>query len=209
MIKKKIEENGVLNDKIRALMTPAAIKELGALNPTMQQFLLRFVDLSLTEHDEEHDKILSEQIKEELKDFLFDIHEADNECICKNIAEIVAAQNKNMFAALSEQTRLIGEIASDIGDIKRDIKNIKDRLKAVEENVLVDEERINDIEQKLKTLDPDLVSKLIDEIEEIRPKIARILKYSSVGSTTLRVVGSMIIGWAITFALLHYVFHIF
>lgn len=211
---KKITEEGVLKADMEQLMTPQAVKELGALSPTMQQFLLRWQD--------KRDMILGDQLKEELKEFLLKVYEADNDAMCKNIAEIVTAQNKKIFEVMDSQTRIIESIARDISTIKNDIINIKDRLELIENTVEEDEkqikiiqsrcderlERIEKIEQKVELFDMDLMKELIRDIEEARPKLTKLLKYSSPWSTSLRVFLAMLLGWAMTWLLMKYVWHL-
>ena len=211
---KEITENGVLKKDIEQLMTPQAVKELKDLSPTMQQFLLRWQD--------KRDMILGDQLKDELKEFLAEIHEKDNAEVCKNVAEIVVSQNKRMFDAFASQTALIESIASDITLIKGDISTIDERLSNIEKRLDLDEqniktvesklqlkkERIDNLEAQVKLLNPDLVKRLIEEFEEMKPLFDKMLKYSSFKTTFSRVVWAMILGWIITFATLHWVFHV-
>ena len=166
--------------------------------------------------------MLGDQLKEELKEFLLGVYEADNDQMCKNIAEIVAAQNKSIFDAIAKQTKVIEDVAKDISTIKKDIINIKDRLEIIEDSVEKDEveikliksrcderlERIEGIEEKVKLLDPDVMKELIKDIEEAKPKLMRLLKYSSPWSTSLRVFIAMLLGWAMTWLLMKYVWHL-
>ena len=212
--KKEITENGVLKKDIEQLMTPQAVKELKELSPTMQQFLLRWQD--------KRDMILGDQLRDELKEFLAEIHEKDNAEVCKNVAEIVVSQNKRMFDAFASQTALIESIASDITLIKGDIATIDERLSNIEKRLDLDEqniktvesklqlkkERIDNLEAQIKLLNPDLVKRLIEEFEEMKPLFDKMLKYSSFKTTFSRVVWAMILGWIITFATLHWVFHV-
>jgi hypothetical protein len=144
-----ITEKGVLDADMKQLMTPAAVKELKDLSPTMQQFLLRWQD--------KRDIILGDQLKEELKEFLLEIHEKDNEELCGNIAEIVVAQNKRLISSLDTQTESIKEIQFNITkisksviDIQKDIGEIKSRIDAVEIRVSNEDFRILKLEQYVK-----------------------------------------------------------
>lgn len=213
-VKKKVTEKGVLNGEIEKLMTPEAIKELGSLTPTMQQFLLRW--------QEHRDMILGDQIKEEMKDFLLDIYEADNEKICKNIAEIVTAQNKRMFDALTMQTTMISDIASNISLIKMDINDIRKRLTVLEVKLADDElkiatideqlkskgERINTLECQMRVLNPDLIKQFVDEMILFKPCLDKLMKYSSFWATSGRMTIAIIIGITIMTALLKFVFYV-
>jgi hypothetical protein len=138
-----ITEKGVLDGEIRKLMTPDAIKELKDLSPTLQQFLLRWQD--------HRDLLLGDQLKEELKEFLLEVYEKDNEaliksvttCVCKDVAETIAP----MWSKLEEIGKGIVSIKSDILIIKSDLTDIKKRLGQVEIRVESEEERIEKLEK--------------------------------------------------------------
>jgi len=141
--KVSITEKGVLDSEIKKLMTPSAIKELKDLNPTMQQFLLRWQD--------HRDLLLGDQLKEELKEFLLDVYEKDNEaliksvttCVCKDLAGAIAPMNLK----LEEISTGISSIKSDILIIKADLTVIKKRLEEVECKVTDEERRIVRLEK--------------------------------------------------------------
>lgn len=137
--KAKTNEKGVLDAEIKRLMTPEAIKELNGLTPTIQQFLLRWQD--------KRDMILSEELKKELKDFLYNIYIQDNEEMCKNVSEIVNAQNRLIFDAISNQNEILAQIASNIKIIQQDILLIKNRLEKVEGQINDEEKRITKLEK--------------------------------------------------------------
>jgi hypothetical protein len=144
-----VNEKGVLEADIKQLMTPTAIRELKDLSPTMQQFLLRWQD--------KRDLMLGDQLKEELKEFLAEIHEADNTELCKNVAEIVAAQNSLIFSALKVQTESIQKIEGSVKEIKEsvetikaDIAEIKDQIIDIENRVKAEDARITKLEEYVK-----------------------------------------------------------
>jgi chemotaxis regulatin CheY-phosphate phosphatase CheZ len=119
-----------LKDEINRLMTPDAAKELQGLSPTFQQFLIRWIDL--------RDFALMDEVKE----FIEKLYTKDNEQMCKNIAEIVIAQNKKMFNILDKQTLLLEKIGKDILEIKCDIVEIKTRLDNHEKRIIILESRL-------------------------------------------------------------------
>jgi len=125
-IKPKVD----LKDEINRLMTPSAAKELQGLSPTFQQFLIRWTDL--------RDSAMMEEVKE----FIQNIYAKDNEQMCKNIAEIVIAQNKKMFWTLNKQTLLLEKIGTDILEIKNDIIEIKNRLDNHEKRIKILESKL-------------------------------------------------------------------
>jgi hypothetical protein len=169
-------------------MTDEAISKM-TMNPYDQLFLCSLMSRR------------DDVVKEDLKDFLQDLYDQDNDMICKNIAEIVTSQNKKMFEAFSEQNKLIGIIAKDIRSIKSDITDIKDRLEIIEDKVEEEEKRINDFDVKLKSetlrietlekevklLNPDSVQTLITEIEDITPAIDNLIKTQTWWNIGLRI----------------------
>lgn len=219
--KKKELQQGVLYSEMNRLMTPEAMEELKGLSPTMQQFLLRWQD--------QRDEILGEKLKEELKDFLFDIYEKDNDTICANIAEIVSAQNRNMFQALSQQNKSISDIALSVKNIEGsvrgiqlDVANIKGRLTIIEDKQLEDEDKIQQLQkcmeakgdeittlkQKVEVLQPDRVETLITELENLLPIVQRFTRYSSTWNTALRIAFALSVGWLVTYLALHFIFRL-
>lgn len=206
---KKVNEDktqtDIMNEVNRVPMTKES-RELMTLNIYDLQYLVRLQDLS------------NDAFREEIKE----IYEADNDTMCRNIAEIVATQNKSIFLALEKQTKVIEKIAEDISVIKIDITNIKDRLEIIEDAVEEDEkeikliknrcderlERIESIERKVVALDSQLIKELIKDMEEARPKLIKLLQYSSPLSTSIRVFGAMILGWAMTWLLMKYAWHL-
>jgi hypothetical protein len=137
-----VNEKGVLEADIKQLMTPSAIRELKDLSPTMQQFLLRWQD--------KRDLILGDQLKEELKEFLAKIHEADNTELCKNVAEIVSAQNNLIFETIKAQTESLKKIEGSVKIIESDIAEIKDQIVDIEKRVKAEDIRITKLEEYIK-----------------------------------------------------------
>jgi uncharacterized protein YpuA (DUF1002 family) len=121
----RIKPKADLKDEINRLMTPSAAKELLGLSPTFQQFLIRWTDL--------RDSAMMDEVKE----FVQKLYEKDNEQMCKNIAEIVVAQNRRIFSTLEKQTNLLHKIGDDILEIKSDISKIKDRLEDHEKRIKI------------------------------------------------------------------------
>ena len=128
--KKNIKSKTDLKDEINRLMTPDAAKELSGLSPTFQQFLIRWTDL--------RDFALMDDVKE----FIRDIYEKDNEQMCKNVAEIVVAQNRKIFNAIDRQTILLQEIGDNIIEMKSDILEIKGRLEDHERRIRMLESKL-------------------------------------------------------------------
>jgi DNA repair ATPase RecN len=141
--KSKITEDGVLTEDIKQLMTPTAIKELKDLSPTLQQFLLRWQD--------KRDLILTEQIKEELKDFFIDLTDSNTKIICDEITAHVCKQVGEtltpIYEALGKIAKGIDDIKKDISEIKLDIIDIKKRLEQLEDKVSEEERRIARLEK--------------------------------------------------------------
>ncbi len=139
---KKTVVKGALESEMEQLMTPEAIKELGTLTPTIQQFLLRWQD--------KRDLLLGEELKKELKDFLYDIHIKDNDELVANVSEVVVAQNRLIHNSIDEISKVIKDIADDIKAIKLDINDIKKRLHVVEDKMEEMEERVARLEHEHK-----------------------------------------------------------
>jgi hypothetical protein len=114
MSKTNITENGVLKNEIEQLMTPKAIRELKDLSPTMQQFLLRWQD--------KRDVILGDKLKEELKDFLQEVYEQDNENVCKNVASVVGSQLAETLSPFYSQMEGIAKSIKDMNTILTEIQ---------------------------------------------------------------------------------------
>ena len=209
--KKKITEKGVLESDIHRLMTPEAVKDLEILikNPTLQQFLLRWKD---ADH-----QLLSEQLEEELKDFLFDIYEKDNEKMCADVVEVIGNELKPINATLLIMSKTVCGIASDITGIKEDVNSIKGRLEVIEKRLDTDEvmikgfeerlelkrQRIEVLEKEVKVLRPDIIGKLLDEIHLLEPTIKKLVRTQAWWNIALRILIAVMISAIITL-LIHY-----
>jgi hypothetical protein len=203
--KEEKKEVNIMNEVNRVPMTQESRARM-TLNIYDLQYLIRLQDLS------------NDAFREELKK----LYEEDNDTMCKNIAEIVEAQNKILFKAIENQTNVIEVVAKDISIIKKDIINIKDRLEIIEDSVEKDEneikliknrcderlERIEIIEKDLGRLNLKFIEELIKDMEEARPKLLKLLKYSSPLSTSIRIFGAMILGWIMTWLLMKYAWHL-
>lgn len=195
--KEPLTEKGVLDSEIKQLMTPQAIAELGSLTPTLQQFLLRWQD--------KRDILLSEQLKEELKIFLKDLYEEDNERLCKSVANIVALQLAEtltpIYLKLEELATGQANMAIDIGKIKDDqvkqTKEIKEKIKTTEED-------IETLKDQVAFLQPENIITLRQEIEDMMPLLRKALKVNSTWNILLRIGGALILGIFIVFLLFKY-----
>lgn len=195
--KEPLTEKGVLDSEMKQLMTPEALKELKDLSPTMQQFLLRWLD--------KRDFILSEQLKEELKIFLKDLYEEDNERLCKSVANIVALQLAEtltpIYLKLEELATGQANMAVDIGKIKDDqvkqTKEIKEKIKTTEED-------IETLKDQVAFLQPENIITLRQEIEDMMPLLRKALKVNSTWNILLRIGGALVLGIFIVFLLLKY-----
>lgn len=131
--KKKITEKGVLESTIRQFMTPQAMEDMKILmeNPTLQQFLLRW--------QEADHAILGDQLKEELKEFLLEVYEKDNEQMCRNVTVSVCNQMEEFLTTINERLAELAKgqegIAVDIRVIKVDLIDIKKRLQTDEDAI--------------------------------------------------------------------------
>lgn len=195
--KEPLTEKGVLDSEMKQLMTPEALKELKDLSPTMQQFLLRWLD--------KRDFILSEQLKEELKIFLKDLYEEDNERLCKSVANIVALQLAEtltpIYLKLEELATGQANMAVDIGKIKDD--QVK-QTKEIKEKIKTTEEYIETLKDQVAFLQPENIITLRQEIEDMMPLLRKALKVNSTWNILLRIGGALILGIFIVFLLFKY-----
>lgn len=195
--KEPLTEKGVLDSEMKQLMTPEALKELKDLSPTMQQFLLRWLD--------KRDFILSEQLKEELKIFLKDLYEEDNERLCKSVANIVALQ---LAETLTPIYLKLEELATGQTNMAVDIKKIKDdqvkQTKEIKEKIKTTEEDIETLKDQVAFLQPENIITLRQEIEDMMPLLRKALKVNSTWNILLRIGGALVLGIFIVFLLLKY-----
>ena len=195
--KEPLTEKGVLDSEMKQLMTPEALKELKDLSPTMQQFLLRWLD--------KRDFILGEQLKEELKEFLKDLYEEDNERLCKSVANIVALQLAEtltpIYLKLEELATGQANMALDIGKIKDDqvkqTKEIKEKIKTTEED-------IETLKDQVAFLQPENIITLRQEIEDMMPLLRKSIKINSVWNILLRIIITLVTGIVAVFFLFKY-----
>ena len=130
--KSKLTEKGILEDDIKRLMTPDAIKELGALNPTVQQFLGRFIDY--------RDFVLGESMKKELKSFLTECRREDSKNITDNICKQMAETLGPIFLKLEG-------IETGVGEIKTRLDELEKQIRIIEKDVKTEDERIRRLER--------------------------------------------------------------
>lgn len=206
---KKITEEGVLKADMEQLMTPQAVKELGALSPTMQQFLLRWQD--------KRDMILGDQLKEELKEFLLGVYEADNDKLCKDVVEVIGQELRPINSTLLLLSTAVNNMAADVTDIKDDVSSIKGRLEVIEKRLDADEvmikgfeerlavkrQRIEILEKEVKMLRPDIINKLLEEIHFLDPIIKKLIRTQAWWNIALRILIAVTISTIITL-LVHY-----
>jgi len=157
-----ITEKGVLEADIRQLMTPLAIKELKDLSPTLQQFLLRWQDKRDMVLEDKLIVILSAKLKKELKAFLLDVYEKDNEALCKNVTNAVC---KQLAEVMSPIWIKLEELSKGQKEIMTTLRAMEKRLDEIENRVyMVDDKKIKDLEIRIseveKTIKKITVNKL-------------------------------------------------
>ena len=157
-----ITEKGVLEADIRQLMTPLAIKELKDLSPTLQQFLLRWQDKRDMVLEDKLIVILSAKLKKELKAFLLDVYEKDNEALCKNVTNAVC---KQLAEVMSPIWIKLEELSKGQKEIMTTLRAMEKRLDEIENRVyMVDDKKIKDLEIRIseveKTIKKIKVNKL-------------------------------------------------
>jgi len=136
--KKNIKSKTDLKDEINRLMTPDAAKELSGLSPTFQQFLIRWTDL--------RDFALMDDVKE----FIRDIYEKDNEQMCKNVASVVGKQLAEVLTPWNSRLERIEDGQKEILD---KLRGMDDRLLVVEKRVtIIEEERLSKVEKYTKLM---------------------------------------------------------
>lgn len=129
----KLDEKGVLNADMEQLMTPQAVKELKDLSPTLQQFLLRWQD--------KRDMILGDQLKEELKDFLLEVYEKDNENLCKSVTMSVCKEFEefmnNVYNKLASLDSGQADMLKILSEIHVNFSALEKRVDVIENKRLV------------------------------------------------------------------------
>ena len=198
--KEPLTEKGVLDSEMKQLMTPEALKELKDLSPTMQQFLLRWLD--------KRDFILSEQLKEELKIFLKDLYEEDNDRLCKSVANVVASQ---LAETLTPIYLKLEELATGQTNMAVDIKKIKDdqvlanlQTKEIREKIKSTEQDVETLKEQVAVLEPEAIITFRQEIEDMMPLLRKALKVNSTWNILLRIGGALVLGIFIVFLLFKY-----
>ena len=109
-------------DELKAVPITDKTREEIRWNIAEQQFLVRLINLR------------DEAAKEEMYDAL---------------AEVIAAQNKRMFEALEEQTKIITAIAIDVSDIKIHLDTHDAELKRLNERLYIVERKIKSLSKKI------------------------------------------------------------
>ena len=143
-------------------MTPLAIKELKDLSPTLQQFLLRWQDKRDMVLEDKLIVILSAKLKKELKAFLLDVYEKDNEALCKNVTNAVC---KQLAEVMSPIWIKLEELSKGQKEIMTTLRAMEKRLDEIENRVyMVDDKKIKDLEIRIseveKTIKKITVNKL-------------------------------------------------
>ena len=154
-------------------------------------------------------------VEDDLKEYLRKLYEKDNEAMCKNIAEIVASQNRLLFDTLMSQSNAIKNIADDITETKNDIaatkldiaetrkevRNISERLTIIEKRTEANEttiksldsrliskrQRIEELEKKVEMLKPSVVNGYLDEMKEFKCTVEKLVRTQSWWNISLRI----------------------
>lgn len=188
--KEGITEKGVLEGDMHQLMTPQAIEELKGLTPTMQQFLLRWQD--------KRDLILSEQLKDELKVFMKELYEEDNERLCKSVAEVVAKQLSEtltpIYLKLQELADGQEKMAEDISAIKLEQQRAKDEARSIHDEIECQKKDIDILKKNVAILQPDSIESIRKEMHELIPLLRKSTKVNSPFNIVLRIAIGIILG---------------
>jgi hypothetical protein len=127
-----ITENGILEEQIKDLMTDKAIKDLGDLNPTMQQFILRFVDVRDLIIVDKMDKHLDVKLK------------AVSDKISDDVSKIIDRQNQMMLNFFNTFGGIVNGVAADVREIRDATKSTDRKMKYLSRKILTIEKRLED-----------------------------------------------------------------
>lgn len=154
-------------------------------------------------------------VEDDLKEYLRKLYEQDNEAMCKNIAEIVANQNRLLFDTLKAQSDAIKSIAKDVSETKKDIattkedvaetrkevRNISERLiiiekrtevnettiKSLDNRLIAERQRIEELEKRVEALRPSVVNGYLDEMKVFKCTVEKLIKTQSWWNISLRI----------------------
>lgn len=155
-------------------------------------------------------------VEDDLKKYLRNLYEQDNETMCKNIAEIVSSQNKLLFDTLKSQSEAIKGIAEDSTETRKDIKLINERLtiiekrtelnettvKGLDERLTADKKKIEELEKKVEALEPDAVIGYMREMSEFRNIIKKLTRTQSWWNMAFRIAISVFISLLLVYILM-------
>jgi len=137
------------------------------LTPAIVQFLLRW--------DSDKEMVMEERIIEIVMKKMHDIYLADNECICKNVAESVGLQLAEVLAPWNER----------LGNIEGILEGVAKWQTSVDQLISTIDGRVNTLECKEKTEDERI--KKLEHLASWRVRIVRkiVVIVIAVGLATL------------------------
>lgn len=151
-------ENEILADQLQDVPISEKTKaELKDLTPSVQQFLIRFMDV--------RDLAIENKIMKTMEK----IHIADNDDICRNVSLIVTGQTNTLFEMIQGIAKSVEAIATDINNINESIKSIDYRLKVIEIKQTEHESRIGKLEKKVGQIEGH-INQLKREVKILKGK---------------------------------------
>lgn len=146
MTAKKVPKTD-LKDEIHRLMSPDAAKELQGLSPTFQQFLIRWVDLR------------DFAIMDEMKEFVQELYEKDNEAICKIVTDTVCSK-----------------LDEFIGNIYNKLEKLDNGQKGIIATLVLMNQRMDKMEKRVYVIDAKRFKLLEDRMLRIEKNLDQHLK---------------------------------
>jgi hypothetical protein len=221
----KVKDPDFVNQLLDIGMSERSIQDM-TFTPGDHQFLVKLMTT--------RDDALLADVKKSLE---VSLKENDNQ-ICKDVSEIVIAQNRKISDGFIEVMKAVEGIASDLKDVKSDISimksdisNIKDRQERLEDKQETDADRIErieawiknrkDLEERIKAIElntghiqdwtnlPEVLEARFKRIEGYKPAFELIKKRTSPMRMFWWTLGAILIGGALlAFTIIQIVKHL-
>jgi len=193
--KKKSTEVDVMNEINRVPMTPSS-REKMSLNIYDLQYLIRLQDLSneafKQTFDEEFRKDLVVSIAKELAEVLVPIND--------KLAELALGQK-----VISDN---ITEIKSRLDEMETKVESEDSRITVVEGRLEKKKKKLAELEAKVEMLQPDIITKCRQEMEELAPLLSRSIRLNSLWNIGLRIVSGIVLGFILVWLSLKYIWNL-
>ena len=193
--KTKQSEVDVMNEINRVPMTKES-RERMSLNIYDLQYLIRLQDLSneafKQTFDEEFRKGLVVSIAKELAEVLVPIND--------KLAELALGQK-----VISDN---ITEIKSRLDEMETKVESEDSRITVVEGRLEKKKKKLAELEAKVEMLQPDIITKCRQEMEELTPLLSRSIRLNSLWNIGLRIVSGIVLGFILVWLSLKYIWNL-